>query len=144
MGQMLDRLQGSSSYYFLDEYLGYNHISIGTKDQEKMTLTFLNGTSVFKRMSFVLCNSPSTFQRCMMSIFSNMLEDTIGVFIDEFLFIGDSFDDCLSHLDNTLQRYEFCNLVLNWEKCSFMVKKGIVLGQKIPKKVLWWIEIIYR
>ncbi|GKE40257.1 hypothetical protein Tco_1463662, partial [Tanacetum coccineum] len=30
-----------------------------------------------------------------------------------------------------LARCEETNLVLNWEKCHFMVKEGIVLGYKI-------------
>ncbi|GKD25175.1 reverse transcriptase domain-containing protein [Tanacetum coccineum] len=30
-----------------------------------------------------------------------------------------------------LQRCKDANLVLNWEKCYFMVKKGIVLGHKV-------------
>ncbi|GJV53387.1 reverse transcriptase domain-containing protein [Tanacetum coccineum] len=46
---------------------------------------------------------------------------------------GDSFFSCLSHLDKMLQRCEDTNLVLNWEKCHFMVKEGIVLGHKISK-----------
>ncbi|GJX59086.1 reverse transcriptase domain-containing protein [Tanacetum coccineum] len=33
--------------------------------------------------------------------------------------------------DRMLARYEETNLVLNWEKCHFMVKEGIVLGHKI-------------
>ncbi|KAF8115977.1 hypothetical protein N665_0024s0004 [Sinapis alba] len=33
-----------------------------------------------------------------------------------------------------LQRCEDTNLVLNWEKCHFMVKEGIVLGHKISEK----------
>ncbi|GJU45625.1 reverse transcriptase domain-containing protein [Tanacetum coccineum] len=32
-----------------------------------------------------------------------------------------------------LKRCEDTNLVLNWEKCHFMVKEGIVLGHKISK-----------
>ncbi|GKF84737.1 reverse transcriptase domain-containing protein, partial [Tanacetum coccineum] len=32
-----------------------------------------------------------------------------------------------------LKRYEDINLVLNWEKCNFMYKEGIVLGHKISK-----------
>nr|GEU34699.1 DNA-directed DNA polymerase [Tanacetum cinerariifolium] len=46
---------------------------------------------------------------------------------------GDSFSSCLSHLDKMLKRCENTNLVLNWEKCHFMVKEGIILSQKISK-----------
>ena len=87
--------------------------SIAPEDQEKITFTCPYGTLVFKRMSVLLCNGPATFQRCMMSIFSDMVEDTIEVFMDDFLIVGNSFDRCLSHLADVLKRYEDCNLVLN-------------------------------
>nr|GEU44502.1 reverse transcriptase domain-containing protein [Tanacetum cinerariifolium] len=82
------------------------------------------------------CNAPGTFQRCMMAIFHDMIEKTMEVFMDDFLVFGDSFSSCLSHLDTMLQRCEDTNLVLNWEKCHFMVKEGIVLGNKISKNGL--------
>ncbi|GJR02675.1 reverse transcriptase domain-containing protein [Tanacetum coccineum] len=71
--------------------------------------------------------------RCMMAIFHDMIEETMEVFMDDFLVFGDSFSSCLSHLDKMLKRCEDTNLVLNWEKCHFMVKEGIVLGHKISK-----------
>ena len=80
MDQMLDRLAGKGWYYFLNVYSGYNQISIALEDQGKPTFTCPFGTFTFKRMSFGLCNAPATFQRCMMLIFSDMVEDTIEVF----------------------------------------------------------------
>nr|GEW22703.1 reverse transcriptase domain-containing protein [Tanacetum cinerariifolium] len=77
-----------------------------------------------------------TFQRCMMAIFHDMIEKTMKVFMDDFLIFGDSFSSCLSHLDTMLQWCEDTNLVLNWKKCHFMVKEGIVLGHKISKNGL--------
>ena len=53
-----------------------------------------------------------------------------------FSVYGSYFDDCLSNLDRGLQRCEETNLVLNWEKCHFMVNEGIVLGIKFLKEVL--------
>ncbi|GJT51733.1 reverse transcriptase domain-containing protein [Tanacetum coccineum] len=71
--------------------------------------------------------------RCMMVIFYDMIEETMEVFMDDFSVFGDSFSSCLSHLDKMLKRCEDTNLVLNWEKCHFMVKECIVLGHKISK-----------
>ncbi|GJY03230.1 reverse transcriptase domain-containing protein [Tanacetum coccineum] len=68
-----------------------------------------------------------------MAIFHDMIEETMKVFVDDFSVFGDSFSSCLSHLDKMLKRCEDTNLVLNWEKCHFMVKEGIVLGYKISK-----------
>ncbi|RVW88210.1 Retrovirus-related Pol polyprotein from transposon 297 [Vitis vinifera] len=64
---------------------------------------FLDG-----RMPFGLCNAPATFQRCMLSIFSDMVERIMR---------------CIEK-----------DLVLNWEKCHFMVRQGIVLGHIISEK----------
>nr|GEV73036.1 reverse transcriptase domain-containing protein [Tanacetum cinerariifolium] len=130
-----------------DGFFGYFQIPINPPDQEKTTFTCPYGTfayrrmpfglcnapGTFQRMPFGLCNAPGTFQRCMMAIFHDMIEKTIEVFMDDFLVFGDSFSSCLSHLDTMLQRCEDTNLVLNWEKCHFMVKEGIVLGHKISK-----------
>ncbi|GJU98558.1 reverse transcriptase domain-containing protein [Tanacetum coccineum] len=69
----------------------------------------------------------------MMAIFHDMIEETMEVFMDDFSVFGDSFSSCLSYLDKMLKRCEDTNLVLNWEKCHFMVKEGIVLGHKISK-----------
>ncbi|GJU38223.1 reverse transcriptase domain-containing protein [Tanacetum coccineum] len=84
-------------------------------------------------MPFGLCNAPGTFQRCMMAIFHDMIEKTMEVFMDDFSVFGDSFDSCLSNLEKMLKRCEDTNLVLNWEKCHFMCREGIVLGHKISK-----------
>ena len=57
-----------------------------------------------------------------MSMFFDIVEESIEVFMDEFEVVFDSFDCCLSHLAKVLNRCEDCNLVLNWEKCHFVVK----------------------
>ncbi|GJT46556.1 reverse transcriptase domain-containing protein [Tanacetum coccineum] len=67
----------------------------------------------------------------MTAIFYDMVEDFMEVFMDDFSVFGNSFDFCLANLDRMLARCEETNLVLNWEKCHFMVKEWIVLGHKI-------------
>ncbi|GJR77601.1 reverse transcriptase domain-containing protein [Tanacetum coccineum] len=99
----------------------------------RKTFTCPYGTFAYRRMPFGLCNAPGTFQRCMMAIFHDMIEKTMEVFMDDFSVFGDSFDSCLSNLERMLKRCEDTNLVLNWEKCHFMCKEGIVLGHKISK-----------
>ena len=116
---------------FLDGYSGYNQISIAPKDQEKTTFTCPYGTFAFRRMPFGLCNALTTFQKCMMSMFSNLVEEAREIFMDDFSVYGSSFEKCLENLETVLQRCQDKNLTLNWEKCHFMVIKGIVLGHKI-------------
>nr|GEX84510.1 reverse transcriptase domain-containing protein [Tanacetum cinerariifolium] len=112
---------------------GYLQIPIDPQDEKKTTFTCPYGTFTYRRMPFGLCNAPGTFQRCMKSIFHDMIENTIEVFMDDFSVFGDTFSSCLTNLDKMLNRCEETNLVLNWEKCQFMCREGIVLGHKISK-----------
>ncbi|GKA35126.1 putative nucleotidyltransferase, ribonuclease H [Tanacetum coccineum] len=132
--QMLEGLSGNEYYYFLDGFLGFFQISIAPEDQEKMTFNYPYGTFAYRRTYFGLCTAPTTFQRCMTVIFHDMVEDFIEVFMDDFSVFGNSFDQCLNNLDKMLDRCEETNLVLNWEKCHFMVKEGIVLRHNISGK----------
>ncbi|CAN6454758.1 unnamed protein product [Victoria cruziana] len=134
LDQVLERLAGQSYYYFLDGYSGYNQVAVHPDDQEKTTFTCPFGTFAFRRMPFGLCNTPGTFQRCMLSIFSDMIEDTMKVFMDDFSIYGSSFDDCLQKLERVLIRCEETNLVLSWEKSHFMVREGIVLGHVVSER----------
>ncbi|XP_024014875.1 uncharacterized protein LOC112088834 [Eutrema salsugineum] len=84
-------------------------------------------------MPFGLCNAPATFQRCMMFIFPDLIEEKVEVFRDDFSVYGHSFSSCLSNLSQVLERCEEHRLGLNWEKYHFMVQKGILLGHKISE-----------
>nr|GFB05899.1 retrovirus-related Pol polyprotein from transposon 17.6 [Tanacetum cinerariifolium] len=77
---------------------------------------------------------PFMDQMCMMAIFHDMIEKTMEVFMDDFSGFRNSFQSCLSDLDQMPKRCEDTNLCLNWEKSHFMVKEGIVLGHKISKQ----------
>ncbi|KAK1630044.1 hypothetical protein QYE76_004359 [Lolium multiflorum] len=103
--QMLERLSKNTHFCFLDGYSGFSQIAVKAKDQEKTTFTCPYGTYAYRQ-----------------------------VFMDDFSVYGNSFDSCLRNLDKVLQRCEETNLVLNWEKCHFMVNEGIVLGHKISER----------
>jgi hypothetical protein len=104
IGEMLERLANHAYFCFLDGYSGFMQIPIHLDDQHKTTFTCPYGTFAYRRMPFGLCNAPA------------------------------SFDDCLANLDKVLKRCGEVDLVLNWEKCHFMVKQGIVLGHVISER----------
>ena len=55
-------------------------------------------------MPFGFCNASATFQRCMMSMFLDFVEEAMEIFIDDFLLYGSSFEQCLENLETVLQR----------------------------------------
>nr|GEW43886.1 reverse transcriptase domain-containing protein [Tanacetum cinerariifolium] len=123
-------------YRKLDDATCKDHFLLPFMDQmleQKTTFICPYGTFAYRRMPFGLCNAPDMFQRCMRAIFHEMSQETMEVFMDDFLVFRDSFSSCLSHLDKMLKRCKDTNLVLNLEKCHFMVKECIVLGYKISK-----------
>ncbi|GJT69625.1 reverse transcriptase domain-containing protein [Tanacetum coccineum] len=100
--QMLERLAGHEYYCFLDGLSGYFQIPIAPEDQEKTTFTCPYVTFTYKRIPFGLCNAPATFQRCMTTIFHELIEDNIEVFMDDFSVFGaeNLAADHLSRLEN--------------------------------------------
>ena len=113
MDQLLERIFVHPFYCFLDSYSGYCQIEIAAEDQEKTTFTCPFGTYAYRRMPFGLCNSPATFQQCMLSIFSDLVERIMEVYMDDITVYGGSFEACLINLEIVLHRCIEKNLVLN-------------------------------
>jgi hypothetical protein len=109
-------------------------VAVDPQDQVQTTFTYPFGTFAYRRMPLGLCNAPTTFQRCMMSIFSDMVEKFLEVFMDDFLVFGPTFNKCLHNLSLALQQCKETNLILSWENSHFMVQEGIVLGHIVSKR----------
>ena len=60
----------------------------------------------------------------MVSIFLNMVKQTLKIFMDDFSIFKESYDDCLHNIENVLKRCEETNLVLNWKSSISWYKNG--------------------
>ena len=125
--QMLERLSKNSHFCFLNGYSGFSQIAVKYEDQEKTTFTCPYGTYAYRRMPFVLCNAPATFQRCMSDIFHGFLRKLWK----SSWTISPSME-LLSTIASII-----LTIVLNWEKCHFMVNEGIVHGHKISESLIF-------
>jgi hypothetical protein len=132
--EMLERLANHAYFLSLDGYSGFMQIPIDLDDQHKTTFTCPYGTFAYRRIPFGLCNAPASFQRYMMAVFSEFIEEIVEVFMDDFSVYGKTFVDCLANLDKILTRCAEVDLVLNWEKCHFMVKQGVVLRHVLSER----------
>ncbi|GJX05136.1 reverse transcriptase domain-containing protein [Tanacetum coccineum] len=122
MDQILKRLVGNNYFCFLYGFSGYFQIPIDPNDQEKTLFTCPFGTYAYRRMPFGLCNAPTTFQRYMLVIFHDMIEESVEVFMDDFFVFGNSFETCLNNLDKMLQRLSGAGLEVDKAKIDVISK----------------------
>ena len=132
--QVLDTLFGKKYFSFLDGYNGYNQIQIALEDQDKTTFMCPWGTFPYRVLPFGLCNAPTTFQRAVLGIFSDLIQDCMEIYIDDFTTYGDEYDQALDNLDEVLTICQDTNLSLSNEKCKMLMTEGIVLGHHISDK----------
>eukprot|EP00253_Pinus_taeda_P021920 PITA_21920 len=129
--QVLDTLAGKKFFSFLDGFSGYNQIQITPEDQDKTTFTCPWGTFAYRVLPFGLCNAPATFQRVVLSIFADLINDGLEVYMDDFTPYGEDFDPALDTLEKVLQRCIATRLCLSHEKCYMMMTEGLILGHYI-------------
>ncbi|RVW74063.1 Transposon Ty3-G Gag-Pol polyprotein [Vitis vinifera] len=96
--QVLERVSGHPFYCFLEGIQGIFRLKLMWKIR-KNHFTCPFGTYAYRRMPFGLCNAPATFQRCMLSIFSDMVERIMEVFMDDITVYGGTFEECLINLE---------------------------------------------
>ncbi|RDY05611.1 hypothetical protein CR513_10529, partial [Mucuna pruriens] len=159
--QVVEKLSRRSHYCFLDKFSSYKQIHIALEDQHKITFTCPFGTFAYTCMPFALCNAPSTFQRCMTSIFSDFLQDCMEVFMDDFTMYADSFEACLSFYRRFIKNFSKLALPLskllltsapilqapNWDLPFILMcdasnlALGVVLGQRAGNHGLGPVEL---
>ena len=129
--QVLDTLSGKKFFSFLDGFSGYNQIQIALEYQDKTTFTCPWGNFAYRVLPFDLCNAPATFQRVAIGIFSEMVNDSMDIFMDDFTPYGSDFEEALKFLEKVLKQCEQTQLYLSTEKCHVMMREGVVLGDFI-------------
>jgi hypothetical protein len=95
--EMLERLANHAYFCFLDGYPGFMQFPIHLDDQHKTAFTCPYGTFAYRRMPFGLCHALASFQRCMMAVFSEFIEEIVEVFMDDVSVYGKTFVDCLAN-----------------------------------------------
>ena len=99
--QVLDTRSGKQYFSFLDGYSGYNQIQIALEDQEKTTFTCPWGTFAYRILPFVLCNALATFQRAVLIIFSDVTNDCVEIYMDDFTVYGNTFQEALENIEKS-------------------------------------------
>jgi hypothetical protein len=133
--EILETVAGHEILSLLDGFSGYNQVRVAPEDQPKICFITEWGCYATKVMSFGLMIAPSTFQRGVLTIFAEFLNNFMKVFLDDFSIYGKNADH-IKHLKLCLQRCRECGLSLNPEKYMICVTSGRLLGHVVCKEEL--------
>jgi len=111
--------------------VGINCIQIFLEDQEKTTFTCSWGTFSYRVLPFGLCNVLTTFQKVVLSIFSDLVHNNVEIYMDGFTSCGNTFQESLFNLENVFKICKQMNLSLRNEMCLMLMSEGTVLGHHI-------------
>ena len=117
---MLSGLARNFFFSFLDGFSRYNQIEISPEDQDKTTFTCPWGTFAYRVLPFDLCNTPATFKRVVLSIFSELVHDAVEIYMDDFTPYGSNFQEALSNLGKILDKCIEMNQSLSLENVNFL------------------------
>ena len=92
------------------------------------------GLFQFNRLPQGLCTSPSTFQRVMEYLFSDMNMVKLLLYLDDVLVFSSSFTDHLERLEEVLTRLKSAGLKLNGKKCKLFQSEVTYLGHVVSSK----------
>ena len=100
-------------------------------DEWKTAFRCHRGHFEYLVMPFGLTNAPAIFQSMMNSIFSDILDVFVVVYLDDILIFSPSLDDHRVHVSNVLFRLRSHNLFAKLSKCSFDQDNVEFLGHSI-------------
>lgn len=129
--EIFDRLSKAQYFSKLDLAQGYHQIAMAEGHEFKTAFTCRYGTYEFTVMPFGLTNAPSTFQRLMNNVFSDVLDQYVTVYLDDILIFSESYEDHVRHVESALARLQQHQLYAKYSKCEFGLKEVEYLGHII-------------
>lgn len=126
-------MSGNEWFSKLDANSAYYQIKVKGSDKEKTAFVTKYGLFQFTRMSFGLCNAPSTYARVMNLVLRGLTRNIVLVFLDDILVMGKSFADHLQNLQLVFERFRRYGLKLKPAKCLMFQTEVEFLGRKVNK-----------
>ena len=122
--QLMDATAGHKFLSFMDAYSGYNQIRMCTEDEDKTAFTTDCGLYCYKVMMFGLKNAGAIYQRLVNKVFTNLIEKTMEVYMDDMLVKSLYKEDYVTDLREMFALLQKYNMKLNPAKCAFGIGSG--------------------
>lgn len=133
MVELIDNLSGAEFFSTLDLTSGYFQMHIHPDDIHKCAFSTHQGHFQWNRMAFGLRNAPSSFQRLMQVVLSNLQPLQIATYLDDIVVASRTFDEHLDKLRLVFDRLTKHHLKLKPSKCSLIKKEVKYLGFRVTK-----------
>ncbi|KAL1023302.1 hypothetical protein UPYG_G00038940, partial [Umbra pygmaea] len=124
----LEQVGQASIYTKLDLRSAYNLVRIRKGDEWKTAFITHAGHYEYLVMPYGLTNAPAVFQSFMNTIFHDMLDRFVIVYIDDILIYSSSLSDHVNHVKAVLERLLENHLYVKAEKSLFHVSTVSFLG----------------
>ena len=131
MDDCIDSLGHARVFTTLDAMCGYWQLPIRPGDMEKTSFTCHQGTFMYNRMPFGLCNAPATFQRALDIILAGYRWQTCLVYLDDVIVFSRNEEDHIRHVREVLTALRDAGVTLKLRKCEFFTTSVKYLGHII-------------
>ena len=131
-----DRLAHATIFTKLDLFSGYHQIPVHPPDRHKTAFITRYGTYEFNVMPFGLSNAPATFQTAMNTLFYDLLDNSVIVYLDDILIYSTNPREHYKHLHDVFTRLAHNQWYCKLAKCSFGQPSIEYLGHIITKGTL--------
>lgn len=129
----LGSLEGNQFFSTLDLMAGYWQVGMEPTSKEKTSFVTSTGCYQFNVMPFGLKNVPSTFQRLMNTILSDLIPRRCLAYIDDILVLGQTFEEHVANLQAVLEKLRKHHLKLKPSKCSLVREEVAYLGYRVSR-----------
>ena len=128
MDELFDRVTGAQYFTKLDLKGGFHQILIHEDDRAKTAFRTRYGSYEYRVLPMGLCNAPGTFMELMNSVFRDMLDRSVLVFLDDILVFSKTLEEHVTHLREVLDRLRAQKLYAKLSKCELIRRMVTFLG----------------
>ena len=128
---VINALSGAKIFTKLDLRDGYHNIRIAEGDEWKTAFRTKQGLFEYTCVPFGLANAPPGFQAFMDSIFGDMVNEGVVIYLDDILVYSKTENDHQRLVTEVLRRLKENNLFARLSKCEFHKSNVEFLGYRI-------------
>ena len=119
ISDLLDSPSQAKVYTKINLRHAYHLVCIAKGDEWKTAFRTRYGSYEWQAMPFGLTNAPAAFQQFVNSVFADMLDVCVVVYLNDILVYSDNMEDHTEHIQEVLRQLRQHKLYAKPEKCEF-------------------------